>query len=121
MKPCSSRSPSRKGSSQAGGLKIEPSGKFNGHMHSTLHGVWGVAHLGVVLKQPRYLEWSKRVYDYATTQGLGTGWLAAATWNAEVRLLSEMCATSDLISIAAWLAQGGIRNTGIMSSATCAT
>jgi len=88
-------------------LKIEPSGKFNGHMHSTLHGVWGVAHLGVVLKQPRYLEWSKRVYDYATTQGLGTGWLAAATWSAEVRLLSEMCATSDLISIASWLAQGG--------------
>ena len=88
-------------------LKIEPSGKFNGHMHSTLHGVWGVAHLGVALNQPRYLEWSKRIYDYATTQGLGTGWLAAATWNSEVRLLSEMCATSDLVSLASWIARGG--------------
>jgi hypothetical protein len=88
-------------------LKIEPSGKFNGHMHSTLHGVWGVAHLGVVQNQPRYVEWAKRIYDYATTQGLGTGWLAAATWDQEVRLLSEMCATSDLVSIASWLARGG--------------
>ncbi|MDZ4753245.1 MAG: hypothetical protein SGJ11_01955 [Phycisphaerae bacterium] len=88
-------------------LKIEPSGKFDGHMHSTLHGVWGVAHLGVAINQPRYLEWAKRVYDYATTQGIGTGWLAAATWNNEVRLLSEMCATSDLVSIASLLGQGG--------------
>jgi hypothetical protein len=88
-------------------LKIESSGRFNGHMHSTLHGVWGVAHLGVAIGQPRYIEWAKRVYDYATTQGIGTGWLAAATWNDEVRLLSEMCATSDLISIASWLGQGG--------------
>jgi hypothetical protein len=88
-------------------LKIEPSGRFNGHMHSTLHGVWGVAHLGVVQNQPRYLEWAKRIYDYATTQGLGTGWLAAATWDKDVRLLSELCATSDLVSIASWLARGG--------------
>ena len=88
-------------------LKIEPSGKFNGHMHSTLHGVWGVAHLGVAINQPRYLEWSKRIYDYAATQGLGTGWLAAATWDSEVRLLSEMCATSDMVSLASWIARGG--------------
>ncbi len=88
-------------------LKIEPSGKFDGHMHSTLHGVWGVAHLGVAINQPRYLEWAKRIYDYASTQGLGTGWLAAATWNSEVRLLSEMCATSDMVSLASWIARGG--------------
>lgn len=88
-------------------LKIESSGKFNGHMHSTLHGVWGVAHLGVLLNEPRYIEWAKRIYDYASTQGLGTGWLAAATWSSEVRLLSEMCASSDMISLAAWIAQGG--------------
>ena len=88
-------------------LKIEASGKFNGHMHSTLHGVWGVAHLGVVLEEPRYLEWAKRIYDYASTQGLGTGWLAAATWDKDVKLLSELCATSDMVSIASWLARGG--------------
>ena len=88
-------------------LKIEPSGKFDGHMHSTLHGVWGVAHLGVAIGQPRYIEWAKRIYDYATTQGLGTGWLAAATWNSEVKLLSEMCATSDLVSLASWIGRGG--------------
>ena len=88
-------------------LKIQPSGQFDGHMHSTLHGVWGVAHLGVAMRQPRYVEWARRIYDYATTQGLGTGWLAAATWNTEVKLLSEMCATSDLVSLASFFGQGG--------------
>ena len=88
-------------------LKIESSGQFNGHMHSTLHGVWGVAHLGVAIGQPRYIEWARRIYDFATTQGLGTGWLAAATWNTEVKLLSEMCATSDLVSLASLFGQGG--------------
>ena len=88
-------------------LKFQPSGQFDGHMHSTLHGVWGVAHLGVAIGQPRYIEWARRIYDYATTQGLGTGWLAAATWNTEVKLLSEMCATSDLVSLASLFGRGG--------------
>lgn len=86
---------------------ILPSGEFHGHMHSTLHSVWGVAHLGAVRGNTRYVEWSKRVYDYAAQFGTGTGWISAALWDQPVRELSETCATSDMVSIASWVAQAG--------------
>jgi len=35
---------------------ILPSGEFHGHMHGTLHSVWGVAHLGAVRGNTRYVE-----------------------------------------------------------------
>jgi hypothetical protein len=76
-------------------------------MHSTLHGVWGVAHLGGDLNEPRYIEWAKKVYDYASQFGPGTGWMQAALWSDTVREVSETCATSDMMSIASWLAQSG--------------
>jgi hypothetical protein len=89
------------------GTFILPSGEFHGHMHSTLHAVWGVAHLGAVRGNMRYVEWSKRVYDYAAQFGTGTGWISAALWNEPVRELSETCATSDMVSIASCIAQAG--------------
>jgi hypothetical protein len=87
--------------------RILPSGEFHGHMHSTMHGVWGVAHLGAVLNETRYVAWAKRVYDYAAAFGPGTGWMQAALWNDPVRELSETCATSDMVSVASWIAQSG--------------
>jgi len=87
--------------------QIANTGEFKGHMHATLHGVWGVAHLGVVAKEPRYVEWAKRVYDFANRHALGTGWVSAALWDQPVQLLSETCATSDLVSLATWIARGG--------------
>ena len=87
--------------------RIHPDGEFHGHMHETLHAVWGVAHLGVAIHEPRYVEWAKRVYDYAAQFGPGTGWMQAALWDDSVRELSETCATSDMTSIASLIAQAG--------------
>lgn len=87
--------------------RILPSGEFHGHMHSTMHGVWGVAHLGAALNETRYTAWAKRVYDYASQFGPGTGWMQAALWDGPVRELSETCATSDMVSVASWIAQAG--------------
>ncbi len=89
------------------GAVIHPTGEFSGHMHATLHGVWGVAHLGAVTNNARYVEWAKAVYDYANAHSVGTGWVSAALWDLPVRLLSETCATSDLVSLAAWIARAG--------------
>jgi len=89
------------------GARILPSGEFHGHMHSTLHGVWGVAHLGAATSDMRYVNWAKDVYDYANQFGTGTGWISAALWSDAVRELSETCATSDMVSIASWLAKAG--------------
>lgn len=87
--------------------RILPTGEFHGHMHSTMHGVWGVAHLGAALNENRYTAWAKRVYDYANGFGPGTGWMQAALWDGPVRELSETCATSDMVSVASWIAQAG--------------
>jgi hypothetical protein len=76
-------------------------------MHSTLHAVWGVAHLGAALHDARYTLWAKQVYDYAAQFGTGTGWMQAALWDDNVRELSETCATSDMMSIASLVAQSG--------------
>jgi hypothetical protein len=89
------------------GAVIHPNGEFSGHMHTTLHGVWGVAHLGAVTNNPRYVEWARAVYDYANAHSVGTGWVSAALWDMPVRLLSETCATSDLVSLATWIARAG--------------
>jgi hypothetical protein len=72
-----------------------------------MHGVWGVAHLGAVLNEPRYTEWAKKVYDYASRFGPGTGWMQAALWSDSIREVSETCATSDMVSTAAWIARSG--------------
>jgi hypothetical protein len=92
---------------QPRGTYILPTGEFHGHMHSTLHSVWGVAHLGAVRGNMRFVEWAKRVYDYAGQFGTGTGWMSAALWDEPVRELSETCATSDMVSLASWIAQAG--------------
>jgi hypothetical protein len=87
--------------------RILPNGEFRGHMHATLHAVWGVAHLGADTHESRYVNWAKQVYDYATHFGPGTGWMQAALWDDNVRELSETCATSDMTSIASLLAEAG--------------
>lgn len=88
-------------------LYVSPTGEFHGHMHSTLNSVWGVAHLGTVMGNSTYIEWAKRVYDYATQFGTETGWISAALWDNQVREQSETCATADMISLASWIAKAG--------------
>jgi hypothetical protein len=87
--------------------RILPDGEFHGHMHTTLHGVWGVAHLGAATHDLRYTAWAKQVYDRAAQFGPGSGWMQAALWDDSVRELSETCASSDMMSIASLLAQSG--------------
>ena len=90
-----------------GSARLLPNGEFHGHMHSTLHAVWGVAHLGAALRDSRYIGWAKQVYDYAAQFGPGSGWMQAALWDDDVRELSETCASSDMMSIASLIAQSG--------------
>ena len=55
----------------------------------------------------RYAGWAKKVYDYAARFRTVTGWISAALWDEPVRELSETCATSDMVSLASWIAQAG--------------
>ncbi len=65
---------------QPGGLRFGPDGNFAnplGHSHATMHGLWGVAYLGVVTGETKYVDFAKRSWDWMLTRGTGTGWFPA--------------------------------------------
>ncbi len=92
--------------SQPGGLRIGADGSFGGgHGHATLHAVWGIADLGLVTGERRYVDFAKRCWDWMLTQGTGTGWFPAAPeWAANC---NETCCISDMMSIAALIGRSG--------------
>jgi hypothetical protein len=67
---------------EMGNQRVDPAtGAFVGHVHLHTHAVWGVAHLGAVLGERRYLPQG----EYRT----------------------EICVLGDMVSLGAWLARGG--------------
>jgi hypothetical protein len=91
---------------QPKGLKFGADGNFRGgHGHATLHALWGVADLGLVAREPRYLDFAKRSFDWMLTQGTGTGWFPAAPIRADN--CNETCCVSDMISLAAVIGRSG--------------
>lgn len=88
---------------QANGLRFKPDGNFGGgHSHATMHAVWGIAHLGVLTGQRRYVDFAKGAWDYLLSRGTGTGWFPAAPDSC-----NETCCVSDMISVAALIGRAG--------------
>jgi hypothetical protein len=87
---------------QPGGIRFEADGRFNGHSHATMHAIWGIAHLGVVTGEIKYVDFAKRAWDFMLSRGTGTGWFPAGPDNC-----NETCCISDMISIATLIAQAG--------------
>lgn len=81
------------------------SGAFCGHVHLHTHAVWGVAHLGAVLGERRYLDWAARVHDFVLAQGTDFGWYPEFVPQGDYR--TEICVVGDMVSLGAWLARGG--------------
>jgi hypothetical protein len=89
-----------------GNLRIDPeTGAYQDHVHCHAHAVWGVAHLGALLKEPRYLDWARKFYDFTHSRGTDYGWYPESLPQHEYR--AEVCAIADMVSIGAWLALGG--------------
>jgi hypothetical protein len=91
---------------QPGGIKIGADGNFGGgHGHGTLHALWGIAHLGALTGESRYMEFAKRSFDWMLTQGTGTGWFPAGPeWATDC---NETCCLSDMITLASLIARDG--------------
>jgi hypothetical protein len=94
---------------QPGGIRFVEAGKgvqggfpFGAHSHATMHAVWGVAHLGVVTGEQRYVDFAKNVWDALLARGTGTGWFPAGPDNC-----NETCCVSDMISVATLIGQSG--------------
>ncbi len=87
-------------------LRIDPeTGAFCKHVHLHTHEVWGVAHLGAVTGEARYLDWAERAYRFVLSQGTDYGWYPEYIPQSEYR--TEICVVGDMVSIAACLARGG--------------
>lgn len=93
---------------QPGGIRFQSDGSVTGgfsfgpHSHATMHAVWGIAHLGAVLGEKKYTEFARRVWDWMLNRGTGTGWFPAGPDNC-----NETCCVSDMMSVAALVAQAG--------------
>jgi hypothetical protein len=98
---------------QPGGIRIEadgivvgyfknPDGTTFPHSHATMHAVWGMAHIGLVTGEVRFVDMAKKVWDWMLTRGTGTGWFPAGPANC-----NETCMISDMMSVAALIAQSG--------------
>ena len=89
-----------------GEQRIDPeTGAFHKHVHLHTHEVWGVAHLGAVTGESRYLDWAERAYRFVLSQGTDYGWYPEYIPQHEYR--TEICVVGDMASIAACLARGG--------------
>jgi hypothetical protein len=90
---------------QPDGIRFGPDGGFgrpDAQSHSTMHALWGVAHLGLVTGETRYVDFVKRTWDYLLKCGTGTGWFPADEDNC-----NETCCISDMMSNAALIAHNG--------------
>jgi len=91
---------------EMGNQRIDPAtGAFSGHVHIHTHAVWGVAHLGAVLGEKRYLDWARKVHDFVVSVGTDFGWYPEFSPQGEYR--TEICVVGDMVSLGAWLARGG--------------
>lgn len=89
-----------------GANRVDPvTGAFRKHVHLHTHEIWGMAHLGAVVKEPRYLDWAERAYRFVLSQGTDYGWYPEYIPQREYR--TEICVVGDMTSIAACLARGG--------------
>ena len=87
-----------------GANRILEDGSFGGaNSHLHMRAVLGVARLGALTDNLRYLEWARKVYDWLITQGTDWGWFPESPGSRN----SETCATGDMVALAVCLAKAG--------------
>src|SRR5262245_54796397 len=74
-----------------------------GHVHSHMHGVVPIAHLGAVTGEKKYFDWAEDQLDRRAHQRTDYGWVEAAGGYGA----SETCALADHIHISLYLGRGG--------------
>lgn len=88
-----------------GKIRIDKeTGAFADHVHLHTHTIWGVAHLGAVINEPRYIEWARKVYEFVLSQGTDYGWYPEFIPQKDYR--TEICVVGDMVSTGVWLARG---------------
>lgn len=73
------------------------------HTHSHWHGVIGVAHLGAVTGEKKYVDWAEDQLNRWSGMRTDYGWFEAIAGYGS----SETCAVSDLLHVCLYLARAG--------------
>jgi hypothetical protein len=83
-------------------------GHDTSHMHSMMHGVEPLAHLGAVTGEARYLDWAEARLKETEPFRTDYGWVAAVRdAGFSSPKISETCALADVMQTAIFLARGG--------------
>lgn len=91
-----------------GTCKIKPDGSHsstNGHL--TMRGLVGIAQLGHLTANARYIEFVRRVYEFNRATGTDWGWYPENIFQRDRRYYSETCFTGEMIETAVALAKSG--------------
>ncbi len=89
-----------------GRLQGYAKGHDTSHTHSHWHSLIGVAHLGAVTGEAKYLDWVENQFERWIPLMTDYGWFEAiGGYNA-----SETCAVSDLLHVCAYLGRAGRAN-----------
>lgn len=88
--------------------RMSPDGSHcSSNVHLTMRGVLGVAQLGALAGNARYVEWARRIYEYTRSLGMDWGWYPESFYRPECRYRSETCVTADMTECAVAFAQAG--------------
>jgi hypothetical protein len=88
--------------------RIEPDGSHrSSNCHLVMRTTCGVARLGAVTSNSRYIEWARRVYEFTRSGGTDWGWCHENFVDPQYRYHSETCVTGDMAECAVALAQAG--------------
>jgi hypothetical protein len=71
--------------------------QYVGHSHSMMATVAAIIRYGVVTSQPRYVEWGKKVYDWAKSLGSQTGWFPEFV--ERFKITNESCETCHVVDM----------------------
>ncbi|MHB0857829.1 MAG: glycoside hydrolase family protein [Anaerolineae bacterium] len=86
---------------------VGPDGSYYSHAHCQLHAISGVAQLGAVTQDSRYIEWTRRVYEYVRAKGTDYGWFPESYTLPDHARHTEVCLIADMLYTAVWLAEAG--------------
>ena len=86
-----------------GRLRGYAQGHDTGHTHSHWHSLIGIAHLGAVTGEQKYLDWVENQIERWKPLMTDYGWFEATAGYTG----SETCAVSDLMHVCAYLGRGG--------------
>lgn len=86
-----------------GRLQGYAKGHDTGHTHSHWHSLIGIAHLGAVTGEKRYLDWVENQFTHWTPLMTDYGWFEAIGGYKA----SETCAVADLLHVCVYLGRAG--------------